>query len=184
MNLAFDEVKATQTAAVLLRLAGGELNHLALIKLLYRADREALRRWGLPVTTDNHVSMKYGPVTSKIYDRIKSSANPAVAATFWSTHIQRDGSYSVRLHSDPGSSELSRVEEELLQEIFTDHGHKDAFKLAEETHSEFPEWKDPGKGSSPIALADIFDATGMTEEEIEHATAQIQVQRALLELAS
>ena len=184
MNLAFDEVKATQAAAALLCLAGGELNHLALIKLLYRADREALRRWGSPVTTDKYVSMKYGPVTSRIYDRIKSSANAAAPATFWSTHIQRKDPYLVRLQSDPGLSELSRAEEELLREIFDEHGHKDAFKLAEETHREFPEWKDPGKGSSPIELADIFDATGMTEEEIEHAMAQIRAQWALLELAS
>jgi uncharacterized phage-associated protein len=155
-----------------------------LIKLLYRVDRESLRRWGLPVSTDNYVSMKYGPVTSKIYDRIKSSSNPAVPATFWSTHIQRDGAHSVRILCDPGSSELSRAEEDLMQEIFAEHGHKDGFKLAAETHRDFPEWKDPGNGSSPIALADIFDATGMTEEEVEHANSQIQVQRALLELAS
>ena len=35
MNLAFDEAKATQTAAAFLRLAGGQLQHLALISLLY-----------------------------------------------------------------------------------------------------------------------------------------------------
>ena len=48
----FDEVKATQAAAKLLKQSGGSLSHMALIKLLYRADREAIRRWGLPITTD------------------------------------------------------------------------------------------------------------------------------------
>ena len=52
MQMAFDEVKATQIAALFLKMAGRELKYLALIKLLYKLDREALRRWGLPVTTD------------------------------------------------------------------------------------------------------------------------------------
>jgi uncharacterized phage-associated protein len=75
MQMALDEVKATQIAALVLRMAGGRLKHLALIKLLYRLDREALRRWNFPVTTDRYFSMKYGPVTSKIYNLIKDSAN-------------------------------------------------------------------------------------------------------------
>ncbi len=49
MKLAFDQVKATQAAALFLKLAGGSLNYLALIKLLYKSDREGLRRWGLPI---------------------------------------------------------------------------------------------------------------------------------------
>ncbi len=159
MNLAFDEVKATQSAASFLRQAGGELNHMALIKLLFRADREALRRWGLPITTDKHVSMKNGPVTSNIYDRIKASGNPAVHPTFWSSHIHRKGNYLVSLECDPGASELSKAEETLLKEIFVTHGAKDAFTLAEETHCEFPEWNDPGASSSPINLSDVFAAT-------------------------
>ena len=52
MNLAFDEVKATQAAGLFLKLANAPLNYMALIKLLYKADWEALRRWGLPITTD------------------------------------------------------------------------------------------------------------------------------------
>jgi uncharacterized phage-associated protein len=71
VKLAFDEVKATQAAALFLKLAGCPLNYVALIKLLYKADREAIRRFGLPITTDNYAAMKLGPVTSRIYDRIK-----------------------------------------------------------------------------------------------------------------
>src|SRR5580658_6529739 len=107
MQMAFDEVKATQIAAFFLKMAGGRLKYLALIKLLYRLDREALARWGLPVTTDRYVSMKYGPVTSRIYNRIKESVSPNVHPSFWSTHIERDGPNSVGLRLDPGDTELS-----------------------------------------------------------------------------
>jgi hypothetical protein len=49
MKLAFDEVKATQAAALFMKLAGGSMNYMALIKLLYRTDREAFRRCGLSI---------------------------------------------------------------------------------------------------------------------------------------
>src|SRR5271170_6111786 len=129
-----------------MKLAGGPLNYMALVKLLYRADREAFRRCGLPVTTDNSVSMKFGPVTSNTYDRIKASLNPNAHPTFWSVHIQRTADpYTVALRMDPGTLELSRVEEELIKEIFAPHGQKDAFALADECYRDFPEWDDPGE---------------------------------------
>jgi hypothetical protein len=107
MKLAFDEMKAIQAAALFVKLAGNSINYMALIKLLYRADREAFRRCGLPITTDEYVSMKHGPVTSTIYDRIKSSLNPNVRPTTWSVHIQRTADpYVIQLKADPGESEL------------------------------------------------------------------------------
>jgi uncharacterized phage-associated protein len=48
--------------------------YIKLIKLLYLADREALLRWGRPITTDRHVSMPKGPVVSQIYDLITRRA--------------------------------------------------------------------------------------------------------------
>src|SRR2546425_8169346 len=89
VKLTFDEVKATQAAALFLKLAKRPLNYLVLIKLLYKADREAIRRFGIPITTDKYAAMKLGPVTSRIYDRIKASANPNAHPTFWAAHIRR-----------------------------------------------------------------------------------------------
>jgi hypothetical protein len=107
MQMAFDEVKATQIAAFFLRMAGGQLKHLTLIKLLYRLDREALRRWNFPVTSDRYVSMKYGLLPAKSTISSKDSANQNVQPTFWSTLIERVGANSVSLRLDPGDTELS-----------------------------------------------------------------------------
>ena len=52
MRMRFNEKKATQAAARFLRLCKGCMNYMKLIKLLYIADREALLRWGRPITTD------------------------------------------------------------------------------------------------------------------------------------
>ncbi len=109
-----------------------------MIKLLHKADREALRRWGLPITTDKYVSMKRGPVTSHIYDRIKGSANKNTQPTFWSSHIEKDQNpLFVRLAKDPSDSELSRAEELLITEIFAADGGKAPFDLVEDCHRDF-----------------------------------------------
>ena len=65
MQLPFNEAKAAQTAARLLKLRGGRMSYLKLIKLMYLIDREALLRWGRPVTTDCYVSMDKGPILSR-----------------------------------------------------------------------------------------------------------------------
>ena len=53
MVLRFNERRATEAAARFLKLRGGRMKYLKLIKLLYFLDREALLRWGRPVTTDS-----------------------------------------------------------------------------------------------------------------------------------
>ncbi len=184
MTLAFDEVKATQAAALFLKLAKRPLNYLALIKLLYRADREAIRRLGLPITTDTYSAMKLGPVTSHIFDRIKASANPNAHPTFWSAHIHRcKDPYNVVLERDPGQSELSPAEEKLIAEIFVADGDKNPFALADECHRDFPEWRDPGDSSTPIDISEIIAALGLSEEEASHVVTLIEAQRSASSLA-
>ena len=185
MKLAFDEMKATQAAALFMKLAGNSINYMALIKLLYRADREAFRRCGLPITTDEYVSMKLGPVTSNIYDRIKSSSNPNVRPTVWSTYIQRAADqYVIQLKTDPGDSELSPIEEDIVRETFAVHGQKNPFTLASECHEEFPEWKNPGESSYPIDISDIIAALDLSEDEATHIESSIHKQRAAFTLAA
>jgi uncharacterized phage-associated protein len=184
MKLAFDEAKATQAAALFLKIANRPLNYMALIKLLYRADREAIRRWGLPITTDEYAALRLGPVTSHIYDRIKASTNPGAHPTFWSAHIQRTNApYEIAMARDPGTSELSPAEERLIREVFSEDGDKDRFTLADMCHAEFPEWQDPGDTSTPIEISDIVNALGLSEEESDHVMKLIGVQRAAFELA-
>lgn len=66
----FNERKAVQVAARLLAHNGGEMNYMALMKLLYLVDREALLRFGRPVTGDQVVAMKHGPVLSRVFDLV------------------------------------------------------------------------------------------------------------------
>gem|GEM_PF-236814 len=159
--LPFNEKKATQAAAYLLKLGGGTMNYMKLIKLLYLADRKALLIWRRPITTDQCVSMKCGPVLSQIYDFIKKDGN-----TVWEKAISRLGQYDVSLKHDPGDDALSEADTTVLDEIFWEYGEICSSRLVDVTH-ELPEWKDPGRGATPIRYSDILKAEGADKSEVE-----------------
>ena len=181
MRLAFDEVKATQAAAAFLCLApDNTLNFMALIKLLYMADRAAVQCLGLPITTDNYVSMKHGPVTSKLYNRMK--LDDGSAPTFWTSHVIRTG-LLVKLKVDPNRTELSPAEEKIITETYAAEGHQTSFALADKCHQQFPEWVDPGPTSKPLEIADIVTALGLSEDEAANIEGLVSLQRASARLS-
>ncbi len=163
-QLRFNERKATQVAAQLLRLRGGQMSYMKLIKLMYLADREALLRWGRPISTDRYVSMDKGPVLSRVLDLATDGDDPSRPA-IWSEQIGEPVSYEVALKADPGSDELSEAEITLLEEIFQIHGRKNRWDLVELTH-QLPEWVDPQGSAIPISYRDILKAGGKSDLEI------------------
>jgi uncharacterized phage-associated protein len=170
MSSPFNEQKATEAAVRLLHLRGGRMHYLKLLKLLYIADREALHRWGIPISHDNYVSMDHGPVLSQTYNLIRDGGS-----RFWSEHISAPfDDYEIRLTGEPPHvMKLSVAEERLLDEIFERYGQLNRWDLVDETHK-FPEWKDPRGSSLPIDVRDILLALGEPEEEIEATVAELE----------
>ncbi len=156
----FQLEKAVEAVAVLLKLHGGPLNYLALLKMLYIADRTALGELEQTITGDCYVSMDHGPVLSNVYDLIKGqSVNQG-----WHQFITTQN-YDVELICDPGEAELSEAELEILQQVYQDYGDLDPFEIAELTHK-FPEWQDPHGSAIAISLEEILHNLGKTEAEI------------------
>lgn len=167
----FRQDKSTQMAAQFLQLAGGRMPYIALLKLLYLADKEMLLRWGKPVTYDRWVSMRKGPVLSATYDLIKA---PDTRPTYWNSHIQTVD-HEVRLVDAPGSDALSQAEDAIIAEVFQEHGSKDRWDLVDLTH-ELPEWSDPGSGTVEITYADVLKVEGLSAEEIRDTLDNIAAQ--------
>jgi uncharacterized phage-associated protein len=172
MKLLFNEAKATQAAARLLRLRGGRMSYVKLIKLLYLADREALIRWGRPLTTDSYLSTDAGPVVSRISDLIRNEPSPN-SAKIWRKFISGPEDYEVHLLGDPGTSELSPAEEELIGEVFCQHGQDSRWALVDYTYG-LPEWTCPDGGARPIEYRDILKAAHKTEPEISAIEDQLE----------
>lgn len=160
--------KMIQAAAVLLRLpTQRRMSYLRLLKLLYIADRESLRRAMRPIIGTRLVAMKNGPMHSEVFDLVRGQHSDE---PLWSNHIQRDG-YQVELVKDPGVSELSRFEIRMLTETFEQFASRDDWEIVEETHG-FPEWDKnyPDRSantSRTIPLEDLIDAVGQSAEKKE-----------------
>ncbi|HVB99430.1 MAG TPA: Panacea domain-containing protein [Candidatus Dormibacteraeota bacterium] len=174
----FNEAKATQAAARFLTLRGGRMSYMKLIKLLYLLDREALIRWGRPVTTDAYVSMDRGPVVSRIYDLITDEPSPE-STSVWQGSISRVDGYEVELRNDPGANELSDAEDELVAEIFGLYGRMSRWDIVRLCH-DLPEWENPQGSALPIEYRDILRGAGKTESEI----ARIEDELEFLSLSS
>lgn len=148
------------------------MKYLKLIKLLYLAEREALSRWGRPITTDNYVSMDNGPVLSQILKRIDDGAAPG-EPTFWTSHIVPCGDWDVVLTADPAAGQLSKAEDRVLDEIFEQHGHRNRWDIVSYVHT-LPEWQDPAGSAIPIAYRDILKALKKSNEEIGAIEAELE----------
>jgi uncharacterized phage-associated protein len=172
MALRFNERRATEAAARFLKLRGGRMKYLKLIKLLYLLDREALLRWGRPVTTDRYVSMDNGPVVSRIYELILDEPAPGTKSV-WRSHISAPANWDVELMREPDAEELSRAEEDLIDDIFSKYGKVNRWELVRLSH-EFPEWRNPDGSAFPITYGDILRAGNKSDEEIAATEAELE----------
>ncbi|MET0464794.1 MAG: Panacea domain-containing protein [Chitinophagaceae bacterium] len=160
----FREEKATQLAALLLKLRGGRMSYLKLMKLMYLVDRAALLRWGRPVTFDNIVSMNNGLVLSQTLDLITGGSRLGVDE-LWRRFISEPQGYEVALENEPEFDELSKAEVSLVEEIFGKFGRMSRWELVDLTHT-FPEWTDPKGSSIPVDYKEVLEAGEKSEREI------------------
>ena len=64
----YSERRTAQMAAFMLIRCGGQMSHLKLMKLLYLADREAVKRYGRSISEDYAVAMPHGPLANSRLD--------------------------------------------------------------------------------------------------------------------
>jgi uncharacterized phage-associated protein len=171
MRARYREDKATQAAARLLKLRGGTMSHLKLIKLLYLVERESLTRLGRPLTYDTYSSLPHGPVLSATLDRINTGE--CYRGGYWDRVISPKVRYEVSLR-DPAvvpNDQLSPAEEALIDEVFAKYGRLKRWELVELTH-ELPEWIDPQGSALPILPADILRHAGYSDQVIAEMEAE------------
>ncbi len=158
-------------AASLLKRSGGRMNYLKLLKLMYYADREMLVRRGTLITYDSWCAMKLGPVLSNTYRLIKRAED----ANVWTEHISTQG-FDVELVADPGDDELCRAVNDILDEVYRKHGHKEPFDVAYETHNlgEYENPEDKGRRVVPIEYRKVLEVEGLPFENIDKIIANIE----------
>jgi uncharacterized phage-associated protein len=188
----FNFQKALQAAAYILRLAGGRLPYIDLIKLLYIADRTCLASEGETITGDSVSALKKGPVLSTVLNLIKKKDSQY---ELWQTFIKSQFNITTKqtevfVKKDPGEDELYRFEKDILKQVYHEYCDKD---LVSCTHN-FSEWQkyedalnDPNtKSSYPISIEDILDAVGKPEliDVVLERLAIVKEYKKMLEVAT
>lgn len=176
----FNERKVAQMAAFLLTKRGGRMSHLKLMKLLYLADREAMSRYGTPISGDRVVAMPHGPVLSMTLNLMDGDVESSPDG--WDTWISDKESHELSLKTSvpqDALDELSPADLEVLEEIWGRFGHMSRWEIRDYTHKHCHEWRDPNGSSMPIAYDDVFMALGRTKGEAAELSAHIEAERNL-----
>jgi uncharacterized phage-associated protein len=161
LKFVFEERRAVQAAAILLRIEGGRENYTKLLKLLYLADRRSLLETGRPITGSSFVNMANGPVLSEVYECIKCEPGSGL----WDCHVRTDG-YDVELLADAGDDQLSDYDVQILTELAEKYRDVSYTKLITVAH-QLPEWRhpEPAKVAS-LPAVDVLRAVGEDDETI------------------
>ena len=166
MRFVFNERKAAQAASILLERAGGSMDYLKLVKLLYLADRAALIETEAPITDDHFASMKHGPTPCQVLELILQE-HPA-EDSIWHRTVKRQY-FDVFLCGSVEWEQLSESNVDRLNDTYDTFGRLRPSQVVSQTQA-LPEWRDPGETAIPIDPTDILRYAGYSEYAIELVT--------------
>lgn len=171
--IGFRSRKAAQLCARFASLAGGNIEKLKLIKLVYLAERAFLRDYRIPMLFDELYSLKHGPICSSTLNAI----NGGVQDDIWNEFLARNGNIVVpikRFDRDE-LDELSDAEVACADAVWKERGHMTASQLRNYTHDNCPEYTEVEDGRVPITYADVLTALGDERaEEIDREIREIR----------
>ena len=152
------ERQAAQLAAAFILKASRAVGVVRLMKLMYLAEREAVRRSGLPVTFDDVYAMQAGMVLSRTFDLMKGE--PGTPTTDdWSRYIAPPSHRGLDVCQGVGASTLdglSGSDMEVVDDVWERHGRRSRDELVHEVHHQLDEWQeywgDPSRKSAAVAV--------------------------------
>lgn len=170
MNFRFNIGKATEVACLFLQRAGGRMNVMKLVKLVYLLDRLSLDRRGIPVVGGDYLSMRNGPVTSEVLDLINEGRLYHETDSRWDECISDRENHEVVLLKLPDREQVSTAEVRLVDEIWGAHRAKTQWQLVDWCHEHCKEWTPIPSGRAPISVEQIGEALGKRAEDIAWLT--------------
>ena len=156
MPFSFSHRKATQALNFFARRAGGSINKMKALKLVYFADRYHLRKYGRPVVGDEYLAMNYGPVASGTKDLAEMSDFLGEEEERYAKRFIRPAesaiTYASINHVD--ARVLSESDREALEFAWKRFGRTTEFALSKLTHR-YPDWKkhEPALASKTVSRA-------------------------------
>lgn len=144
MLLKFSYRKTVQALNYLASRAGGQINKMKALKLLFFADRYHLRKYGRSITNDQYFAMDYGPVASKAKNFAEANMGWVTPEEFgYSTKFLQPVSHAnieLRSIGEIEVKAFSKSDLEALQFSWDRFSSISEFELSKITHF-YPEWK-------------------------------------------
>lgn len=183
LSFTFDARRAAEAASRFTELAGGTIELVRLVKLLYLAERRSIENFRHPMFGDRYMSMEHGPVVSHAYNLLKDdpvakSAESAGDVRLWERHFDRVG-YMVRLQEKLAPAALSRADLKLIEQLHADWLPIGTWDMVEKLHRDLAEWSDPGKTSTPIAVETLCAVLGLQDREVQDLAEQVRAGEAM-----
>lgn len=162
--------KLIQLTNYLLKKYDFSLNYTKLIKELYLADRECIKRTGWSISDDVYKNLPYGPVLVNLYTLIQGKHPDLRMQSKWDSNFLTDSKELKAKVSIIPDGELSQMEKNIIDEIDQTYHAYSYSKMIDVVHNKniCPEWKDPHGSSSPLKKEDIMRSIGFDEDSIEH----------------
>jgi len=149
--------------------------HLKLMKMLYLADRESIRRSGFPITGDHFVSMQHGPVLSMTLNHMDGDVESRPGG--WDEWISDKENNEISLRKAFVNDELDELSEaniEVLSSIWDTFGAMGKWEIRDWTHNNCAEWVDPHGSSNPITYKNVAIALGFSSEAASNLDSRIR----------
>ena len=168
----FKSLKAAQIAAYFASKSTtpkrGTIEKLKLIKLIYFAERESLKRHHLPMLFDEFYSLPHGPICSATLDGINGKLD-ARDDIVWNDYITRNGNVVVAIKTFAMESlyAIRNVEAEILNYVWHVLGRMTASQLRNYSHEHCPEYTEITGGRIPITYREVMAALGSTPVEAD-----------------
>jgi uncharacterized phage-associated protein len=150
------------------------LTQYDIVKSMFIADDNHLKAWGRPVSFDNYVAMKHGPVPRATYDILNSTSE-----LLWDRipvpHVSPKAIRFTNIRRDPDESRLSRSDrDELLAALRTVKALKfGGVRDFTHRHAAYRNaWSDSGaRNAYPILYIDMIpEGDAQLLDEIVHAS--------------
>ena len=171
VEFSFDERKAAQAAARLLRRHGGQMDGLQLARLLYLADRQAMCEHGYPITGDRFVCIAAGPVLERVFELTRKSGRQH--SSVWSEHVRISDHERLCAAIGDDWGELSDYDCAVLDRIYEQFGTMDAAELGKRM------LRLPEGGAVAIEPQLILRQAGFEDAELADIAGQLNAERAL-----
>ena len=166
IQFTFNERRAAQAAARILRRHGKPMHRDKLVNLLYLADRRQLVERGIPITGAQFISSPNGAELTEIAHLL---ASPTAE---WSRHVSQAENQLLCAASRDDCSELSDYSCHLLDEICDQHAHRTTAELRRHS-SRLCEWRCPDGAPVPVDLRQLLRAEGLDERQINAISEQL-----------